>query len=173
MSVTDKGLTIKERIAGAILVLRGQRVILDVNLAELYGVETRALIQAVKRSADRFPPDFMFPLNKQEVALLRSQIVISSHGGRRYAPYAFSEQGVAMLSSVLRSPRAVMVNVEIMRTFVRLRAMLGANAELAQKLAALESRYDAQFKVVFDAIRELMTAPDPSPKRQIGFVPSE
>jgi len=162
-----------EGIAGAILLLRGQRVILDADLAALYGVTAKALLQAVKRNIARFPSDFMFQLDNQEVARLRSQIVTSkSRGGRRYAPYAFTEQGVAMLSSVLRSPRAVLVNVEIMRTFVRLRQMLGSNAELARKLAALESKYDAQFKVVFDAIRELM-APAPKRARPVGFAPWE
>ena len=161
-------------IAEAILMLRGQRVILDAHLAALYGVETRALVQAVKRSPDRFPSDFMFQLDNQEVVRLRSQIVISNaRGGRRYRPYAFTEQGVAMLSSVLRSPRAVLVNVEIMRTFVRLREMLAANADLARQLAALESKYDAQFKAVFDAIRELMTPAAPNRTRPIGFVTPE
>jgi hypothetical protein len=162
------------RIARAILTLRSHRVMLDVDLAALYGVETKRLIQAVKRNPDRFPPDFMFRLNNQEVERLRSQIVTSNtRGGRRYAPYAFTEQGVAMLSSVLRSPRAVLVNVEIMRAFVRLRRMLAANAELARKVAALESKYDAQFKVVFDAIRELMAPAPPRRNRAIGFVTPE
>ena len=172
MANTDVVVT-NEGIAGAILLLRGQRVILDADLAALYGVTAKALLQAVKRNIARFPSDFMFQLDNQEVARLRSQIVTSkSRGGRRYAPYAFTEQGVAMLSSVLRSPRAVLVNVEIMRTFVRLRQMLGSNAELARKLAALESKYDAQFKVVFDAIRELM-APAPKRARPVGFAPWE
>lgn len=153
-----------------ILLLRGERVMLDVDLAVLYEVETRVLLQAVKRNPERFPPDFMFQLTDDETALLRSQIVISSsaHGGRRYRPYAFTEQGVAMLSTVLRSERAVRVNVEIMRAFVRLRTMLAGNADLARKLIALEKKYDAQFKVVFDAIRELMAEP-PKPRRRIGF----
>ena len=130
----------------------------------------RALIQAVKRNSDRFPADFMFQLNNQELGRLKSQTVISNgHGGRRHAPYAFTEQGVAMLSSVLRSKRAVLVNVEIMRAFVRLRQMLASNAGLARKLAKLEKRYDQQFKVVFDAIRELMLPPRAKVKRSIGF----
>jgi hypothetical protein len=149
-------------------------VILDFDLADLYGVQVRSLVQAVKRNQDRFPVDFMFQLEKQEVIRLRSQIVISNgRGGRRYAPYAFTEQGVAMLSSVLRSKRAVLVNIEIMRAFVSLRRMLASNAVLARKLSELEAKYDQQFRVVFDAIRELMSAPDFGPKRQIGFVPSE
>jgi len=126
-------------------------------------------VQAVKINSERFPSDFMFQLSPGEFENLKSQIVTSSWGGlRRAAPYAFTEQGVAMLSSVLRSKRAVLVNVEIMRAFVRLRQMLAAHADLARKLAALEKRYDAQFKVVFDAIRELMTPPT-GKKRPIGF----
>ncbi len=146
---------------------------LSPDLAALYRVEPRALIQAVKRNVDRFPEDFMFQLTKEEFDILKSQNVISSAsawgGMRRAVPYAFTEQGVAMLSSVLRSPRAVAVNVEIMRAFVRLRQMLASNAELARKLDALEKKYDAQFKVVFDAIRQLMQPPVAKPKPQIGF----
>ena len=164
----------EERIAGLILVIRGQRAILDFELAELYGVENKALVQAVKRNPHRFPADFMFQLDKHELARLRSQIVTSKgRGGRRYPPYAFTEQGVAMLSSVLHSERAVLVNVEIMRTFVRLRQMLAANADLARKLAELERTYDRQFKIVFDAIRELMRPQNTKPKRSIGFGPWE
>ncbi len=137
-------------------------------LRTLYEVEPRALVQAVKINGERFPSEFMFQLNPGEFENLKSQIVTSSWGGlRRAAPYAFTEQGVAMLSSVLRSKRAVLVNVEIMRAFVRLRQMLAAHADLARKLAALEKRYDAQFKVVFEAIRELMTPP-PEKKRRSG-----
>jgi len=158
-----------ERIESRIFMLRGHKVMLSPDLAELYEVEPRALVQAVKRNIERFPADFMFQLNAREFEHLKSQFVISSWGGlRRAAPYAFTEQGVAMLSSVLRSKRAVLVNVEIMRAFVRLRQMLTAHADLARKLAALEKRYDAQFKVVFEAIRELMTPP-PEKKRPIGF----
>jgi len=147
---------------------------LDADLAQLYGVATKVLIQAVKRNPARFPSDFMFLLTEQEVAILRSQIVTSrlvarNWGGRRSAAHAFTEQGVAMLSSVLKSDRAVQVNVEIMRAFVRLRDLIGHNRELAQRLDELESKYDRQFRVVFDAIRELM-APPTSPKRKIGFV---
>jgi hypothetical protein len=161
-----------ERITESILWLRGQKVMLSHDLGVLYGVETKVLIQAVKRNAERFPDDFIFQLTKQEVANLKSQFVTSSWGGaRRALPYAFTEQGVAMLSSVLRSPRAVQVNIEIMRTFVRLRQLLTSNVELARKLAALESKYDAQFKMVFDAIRELMKPPEPIKKRPIGFAP--
>lgn len=156
-------------IAQGILVIRGQKVMLSTHLAELYEVEPRALVQAVKRNIDRFPEDFMFQLDNQEIASLKSQFVISSWGGRRAAPYAFTEQGVAMLSTVLRSERAIHVNIEIMRAFVRLRQILASNAELARKLAALERKYDAQFKVVFDAIRELMAPVTPKKKRPIGF----
>jgi hypothetical protein len=145
---------------------------LSTHLAELYEVEPRVLVQAVKRNMERFPDDFMFQLNDQEFGNLKSQIVTSSWGGlRRAAPYAFTEQGVAMLSSVLHSARAIHVNIEIMRAFVRLRQMLVSNAELARKLATLERKYDAQFKIVFDAIRELMTPPEPKKKRPIGFGP--
>lgn len=157
------------RVERAIRIIRGDKVILDEDLAELYGVETKKLIQAVKRNIDRFPADFMFQLTNQEFKDLRSQFVTSSQwGGRRTPPYAFSEQGVAMLSSVLHSPRAVQVNIEIMRTFVRLRRMLASHAELAERLERLEQKYDDQFRVVFDAIRQLMT-PDSAKKEQIGF----
>jgi len=160
-----------ERIERRIFLLRGQRVMLSPDLAQLYDVEARALVQAVKRNLDRFPADFMFQLNDQEFRSLKSQIVTSSWGGlRRAAPYAFTEQGVAMLSSVLRSKRAIRVNVEIMRAFVRLRQMLASHADLARKLDTLERKYDTQFKVVFDAIRELMKPPEPR-QRRIGFSP--
>jgi len=153
-----------------ILLIRGEKVMLDADLATLYEVETRVLTQAVKRNIGRFPVDFMFQLSKEEFDHLRSQTVTSSWGGRRYPPYAFTEQGVAMLSSVLRSERAVHVNVEIMRTFVRLRRMLASNKKLEKKLSELEQRYDEQFKIVFDAIRQLMAPPDPKKKRPIGFI---
>ena len=165
-----------ERVAGTIILLRGQRVMLDSDLAELYGVPVKSLVRAVKRNLDRFPVDFMFQLEKQEVARLRYQFGTSNgRGGRRYAPYAFTEQGVTMLSSVLRSKRALHVNIEIMRAFVHLRRLLASNAELARKLSELEAKYDEQFRAVFDAIRELMTVPAPAPgsSRQIGFVPSD
>jgi hypothetical protein len=161
-----------ERIHAAILLLRGEKVILDAPLADLYGVETRSLIQSVKRNLQRFPRDFMFQLNSKEFKSLRSQSVISKptgRGGRRYPPYAFTEQGIAMLSSVLNSERAIAVNVEIMRAFVQLRRMLAGHADLARRLAEMERKYDGQFKVVFDAIRQLM-GPPPEPKRKpIGY----
>jgi hypothetical protein len=157
------------RVEQAILVVRGHRVLLSADLATLYGVEPRSLIQAVKRNLDRFPDDFLFQLTKDEYRILKSQSVISSWGGaRRSSPYAFTEQGVAMLSSVLRSKRAAQVNVEIMRTFVRLRRVLAENAGLARRLDELEKKYDVQFRVVFDAIRKLMQPPAPR-KRRIGF----
>jgi hypothetical protein len=161
-----------ERITQAILLIRGHKVILDTDLANLYEVETKVLIQAVKRNIDRFPEDFMFQLTKNEYNILRSQFVTSSEwGGRRYPPYAFTEQGVAMLSSVLRSRRAVQVNIEIMRTFVKLREMLSSHKDLARKLNNLEKKYDEKFKIVFDAIRQLMSTSDSKKKRPIGFAP--
>ncbi|MEW6746654.1 MAG: ORF6N domain-containing protein [Planctomycetota bacterium] len=170
-----------ERIERRILLIRGHKVMLDADLAELYGVETKALNRAVKRNRDRFPADFCFQLSRHEADALRFQIGTSNmrsqsgtstgRGGRRYLPYAFTEQGVAMLSSVLRSKRAVLVNVAIIRTFVRLRELLASNAELARKLAALEKKYDAQFRVVFDAIRQLMAPPEPGDRERIGFRP--
>jgi hypothetical protein len=150
--------------------LRGHNVMLDDDLAMLYGVEVKVLNQAVRRNASRFPPDFIFQLTPPEAARLRSQIVTSkaSHGGRRYLPHAFTEEGVAMLSSVLRSERAVRVNVEIMRAFVRMRRMVIDHKDLSQRLDALEARYDGQFNVVFKAIRRLMKPPR-RPSKVIGF----
>jgi len=154
-----------------ILLIRKQRVMLSHDLARLYGVPVKVLNQAVRRNRERFPDDFMFQLDNSELDNLKSQIVTSSWGGaRRAPPYAFTEQGVAMLSSVLRSPRAVQVNIAIMRAFVRLRELLLTNADLARKLATLEAKYDSQFKAVFDAIRQLMAPPTPSqPPKEIGF----
>jgi len=173
-----------ERIENHILMLRGHKVILSVHLANLYGVQTRELVQAVKRNRDRFPEDFMFQLSWDEVEHLRSQpVILEQANGKslrsqivtlkrgqhmKYLPYAFTEQGVAMLSSVLRSKRAVQVNIEIMRAFVKLRQLLITHVDLARKLANLEKNYDTQFRVVFDAIRQLMTPPEPK-KRRIGF----
>ena len=158
-----------DRIESRIFLLRDQKVMLSPDLANLYEVQPRALVQAVKRNLERFPADFMFQLNPGEFGSLKSQFVTSSWGGlRRAAPYAFTEQGVAMLSSVLHSKRAVQVNIEIMRAFVRLRKMLASHADLARKLDSLERKYDVQFKAVFDAIRELARRPEPK-RRQIGF----
>lgn len=152
----------------SILTLRGQRVMLSSDLARIYGVEPRTLMQAVKRNSERFPADFIFQLEFEEWQNLKSQFVISSWGGIRTAPYAFTEQGIAMLSSVLRSPQAVQVNIEIMRAFVRLRRILSEHQEISQRLNDLESRYDQQFKAVFDAIRALMRVPEDK-KNPIGF----
>jgi hypothetical protein len=157
-----------ERIEQAILQIRGQKVLLDRELAAMYGVETGNLNKAVDRNLDRFPQDFMFRLRTTEVQNLIFQFGRSSWGGTRKLPRVFTEQGVAMLSSVLNSPRAVAVNIEIMRAFVRLRQILNSHAGLARKLAALEKKYDARFRVVFEAIRQLMDPPTPK-RKQIGF----
>ncbi|MBI3696313.1 MAG: ORF6N domain-containing protein [Acidobacteria bacterium] len=158
-----------------IVSVRGHRVMLDSDLAPLYGVTTFNLNKAMKRNRDRFPPDFMFQLTDAEAEDLRFQIGIPRQegwGGRRYMPFAFTEQGVAMLSSVLRTPHAVQVNVAIMRAFVRLRELMVGNRDLAQRLDALERKYEGRFKKVFDAIRTLMTPPPP-PHRTIGFTAGE
>jgi hypothetical protein len=171
VNVTDRTLTRIEDVDQAIVFLRGHRVILDSVLAVLYGVSVKRLNEQVRRNIERFPADFMLQLTVEEADSLRSQFATLDVGRgrhRKYLPYAFTEQGVAMLSSVLRSPRAVQVNIEIMRAFVRLRRLLQGNAELARKLDELEKKYDEQFRVVFDAIRELMTPPE-SPKKRIGF----
>lgn len=163
-------------IARLVHIVRGERVLLDSDLARLYGVNTGALNRAVKRNGERFPDDFMFMLTSQEWEALKCQIGISNsrgRGGRRIRPYAFTEQGVAMLSSVLRSPRAVEVNIAIMRTFVELRRLMDSNRQLARKIEAMEKKYDEQFAVVFDAIKRLIgedEARRTSPKRRIGFV---
>lgn len=173
-----------ERIAHSILLLRGQKVLLDADLADLYGVPTKVLVQAVKRNLERFPEDFMFQLTNQEFNVLRSQSVTSSSqaldtlrwGGRRSAPYAFTEQGVAMLSSVLSSPQAIAVNIEVMRAFVRLREALAGNKELAAKLGELERKlkgHDQAIAGILDAIRQLMAPPPATSERPIGFVTGE
>jgi len=192
-----------ENLVRLVFFIRGEKVMLDSDLAILYGVEARALNQAVARNRRRFPADFMFQLTPREYESLRSQTVISNkggstddlsqsvmsssrrrsehlrsqivtskkgRGGRRYRPYAFTEQGVAMLSSALRSTRAMEVNIAIMRTFVQLRRLMDTNRDLARKIEALEKKYDEQFAVVFDAIKELIAPPE-SPKKQIGFHP--
>ena len=160
-----------DRIEKAIHLIRGERVMLDRDLAEMYGVPTKVFNQAVKRHKERFPSDFMFQLTKEEAVSirLRSQSVTLKRGQHlKYRPHAFTEHGILMLSSVLNSQRAVQVNIEIMRTFVNLRRMLTGNVELAGKLKELESKYDRQFKVVFDAIRRLMSPPPPA-RKPIGF----
>ncbi|MCA1614317.1 MAG: ORF6N domain-containing protein [Acidobacteria bacterium] len=190
---------VDELIERRIHLIRGQKVMLDSDLAELYGVPTKRLNERVKRNLKRFPKDFMIRLTDEEIESLRSQFATSneegetsrsqfaisnvegeslrsqivtsktSRGGRRYAPYAFTEQGVAMLSSVLNSGRAIDVNIAIMRAFVRLREMLATHKDLARKLEEMEKKYDAQFKVVFQAIRQMMEPPAPPPRRRIGF----
>ena len=159
-----------EKIEKAIYLIRGEKVMLDRDLAALYGVPTKVFKQAVRRNKDRFPEDFMFVLNPAEFHNWRSQFVTSKadRTGLRHPPMAFTEQGVAMLSSVLRSKRAITVNIEIMRAFVKLRQLLASNAELARRLDELESKYDKQFKVVFDAIRHLMATPVRN-RKEIGF----
>jgi hypothetical protein len=167
----DTGLIPLERIERTILRLRGCNVMLDVDLATLYRVETKGLVRAVNRNLERFPGDFMFQLSDEEFENLRSQSGTSRlWGGRRYRPYAFTEQGVAMLSAVLRSTRAVRVNIEIMRAFVRLRRLMESHADLVKQLDALEKKYDVQFATVFKAIRALMI-PTVLPRRRIGFTP--
>jgi hypothetical protein len=159
-----------ERVANKIYAIRHTRVILDRDLAELYGVETKALKQAVRRNIKRFPDDFMFELSKEEFTNWRSQFVTSNHDkmGLRYSPMAFTEQGVAMLSSVLNSERAIQVNILIMRAFTKLREMLSTHEDLRRKVEAMERKYDRQFKVVFDAIKQLIDIEN-KPKKKIGF----
>jgi len=163
----------EERIEKKILLIKGQKVMLDKDLAELYDVPTKSLNLAVKRNITRFPVDFMFRLTKKEVDSLRFQIETSNkgRGGRRYLPYIFTQEGVAMLSSVLNSPRAIAVNIAIMRVFVKLRQILATHKDLAQKVTELEKKYDGQFRVVFEAIRRLMREEE-KPKYPMGFQPS-
>jgi len=183
-------MTTPAELAQLVFFVRGERVIFDADLAKLYGVETRVLLQSVRRNRQRFPADFAFQLTVSELNDLRSQIVISTsrhipgqwalrsqivisnvgRGGRRYIPVAFTEQGVAMLSSVLRSKRAVEVNIAIIRTFVQLRRLMDSNRELARKIDALEKKYDEQFAEVFTAIKQLIAKPTP-PRKRIGFHP--
>lgn len=163
------GSTLVER---RIYTVRGNRVMLDNDLAELYEVATKSFNQAVKRNLDRFPPDFMIRLTAKELVSLRSQIVTSNgaaRGGRRYLPYAFTEQGIAMLSSVLNSPRAVQVNIAIMRVFVQMRKIAATHQDLLRRLDEMEKKYDDNFRVVFNTIRQLVDPTDPKPKRRIGF----
>jgi hypothetical protein len=166
-----RALDAPRHLTDRILTLRGERVLLSFDLAQLYGVQPKRLVEAVTRNRTRFPPDFMFQLDRSEWENLKSQIAASSWGGSRKPPYAFTEQGVAMLSSVLRSPRAIAVNIEIMRAFVRLRRMVVEHADLAARLDRLERDYDVKFKVIFDAIRQLMLPPAEAPRERIGFHP--
>lgn len=167
-----RSLVPSEIIESKILLIRNEKVMLDSDLADLYGVETKVLIQAVKRNIDRFPDDFMFQLTGEEFGILRSHFGTSSQwGGRRYPPYAFTENGVAMLSSVLKSKRAVDVNIQIMRTFTKLRNMLSEHSDLKRKINKLEKKYDEHFQVVFEAIKQLMEPmPGRSNKKQIGYL---
>jgi hypothetical protein len=159
-----------KKIENSIFLIRGHKVMIDHHLAKLYEVPTKYLNQQARRNIGRFPIDFMFQLTLEETEALRLQFATSNsgRGGRRYLPYAFTEQGVAMLSSVLNSPKAIKVNIQIMRTFVRIRQMMASNAELAKKINDLEKKYDGQFEVVFEAIRQLVTPPTPK-RRKIGF----
>jgi hypothetical protein len=162
----------QETIEQKIYLIRGQRVMLSHDLAELYGVKTKALLQAVRRNMERFPDDFVYQLTKDEVTNLRSQFVTSRWGGHRYVPYAFTEQGVAMLSSVLRSKRAILVNIAIMRTFARLRRLISNHKELASKLKELELKvqiHDKDIILIFRALNKLMVPPEEKPKHRIGF----
>ena len=177
MTDTEYSLVPIETISQCILVLRGQRVILDADLARLYGTSTMRLNEQVKRNRDRFPEDFMFQVTDEEYGILKSQIAISrsDHGGRRTRPYAFTEHGALMAASVLNSPRAVEVSVYVVRAFVRMREMLATHAELSHKLAELESRvddHDEDIAAIMEAIRQLLSPPDP-PKRRIGFLAKE
>jgi hypothetical protein len=178
MTRKENALVPVERIEASILFMRGYKVMLSTHLAELYEVEPRALVQAVKRNLDRFPEDFMFRLTEEELEALRSQNVIlkGSRGEHvKYVPYAFTQEGVAMLSSVLKSKRAAKVNIAIMRAFVKLRELMSTHKELARRIDELESKYNAQFKVVFNSIRDLINAKPkelpivPSKKKPIGF----
>jgi hypothetical protein len=171
---SNKTLVTVAKIESRILLIRGQKVMLDADLAELYGVETRTLNQAVKRNLERFPEDFMFHLTDEEAENLRSQIVISNRGGRRYLPYAFTEHGALMLGNVLKSDQAVEMSLMVVRAFVRMRELVAGNKELAQKLNQLERKVGAHDKAIaeiINAIRQLMAPSDSSKKRPIGFAP--
>lgn len=169
MTQQENSIIPTERIQQCIFILCGDKVMLDRDLAELYGVETKMLIRAMRRNEDRFPPDFMFQLSKEEFDILRRQFGTSSQwGGRRYLPYAFTEHGVAMLSSVLNSQRAIQVNIQIIRTFSRLRRILATHEDLRRKIESLEKKYDEQFQQVF-AVLKAMIAEDEKPKPSIGY----
>jgi phage regulator Rha-like protein len=164
-SIQNASLVPIERIQKCIYVIRGRKVILDSDLSGLYGVQTKVLLQAIKRNIERFPADFMFQLSASEFKILRSQIVTSSWGGRRYAPYAFTEQGVAMLSSVLRSRRAIEINIAIIRVFVRLRKILADNAALRKKL----EEHDEKIKYIFNVLGQMLQEEE-NPKKRIGYL---
>ncbi|MEI7452443.1 MAG: ORF6N domain-containing protein [Candidatus Falkowbacteria bacterium] len=157
-----------ERIVGRIFLIRGKKVMIDRDLAELYGVETKVLNQAVRRNIERFPEDFMFSLDNDEVLNLRSQIVTSSWGGTRYKTYVFTEQGVAMLSCVLKSEKAINVSIQIMRTFIKLRELAINNQLIWDKIEAMESKYDKELSDVFEVLRHLLVQEE-KPREEIGF----
>lgn len=164
-----KALVPIEIIEKKILLINGQKVMLDSDLAELYGVETKMLLRAVKRNSERFPADFMVQLTKEEFDNLKYHFGTSRWGGRRYRPYTFTENGIAMLSSVLNSKRAIHVNIQIMRTFTKLREMIASHKDLVKRLNELEKKYDGQFQIVFEAIRQLIEVEE-KPKRKIGYI---
>jgi len=166
----SKNLIIQERIAHKIFLVRGAKVMIDRDLAKLYDVPTKVFNQAIKRNFKRFPNDFMFQLNGRESKNLRSQFVTSSWGGLRYKPYVFTEQGVAMLSSVLNSERAIQVNIQIMRTFTKLREMISTHKDLREKIEQMEKKYDSQFKIVFDALKGLLDVPKEKHTKVKGFL---
>jgi len=168
--INQKSLVPEERIEQKILIIRNQKVILDSDLAVLYGVETGALNRAIKRSSSRFPTDFLFQLTKEELENLRCQFGISSYGGRRYLPYAFTEHGALMAANVLNSPRAAAMSVAIIRTFIKLRQLLSVNKDLSRRLDELEEKYDGLFHVVFEEIKKLMAQPEEPKKAPMGFV---
>jgi len=161
-----------KNLINKIIFLRGHKVMLDSDLAELYGVETKRLLEQVKRNIERFPADFMYQLTEKEFTFLRSQFATSKRGGRRYPPYAFTEQGIAMLSSVLHIQRAIKVNIAIMRAFVKLRELLLTNKEFTRKLQKMEAKYDKQFRIVFEVLQQLMEPPN-KPRKEIGFKGNE
>jgi hypothetical protein len=169
-----KPLVTAETIESRIYLIHGFKVIIDSDLAELYGVTTKRLNEQVRRNADRFPSDFMFRLSKSDFEHLRSHFATSSlkHGGRRYLPYAFTEHGALMVASVLDTPRAVKVSIYVVRAFVKLREMIASHKDLVRKLDGIEKKYDGQFQIVFEAIRQLM-AIEKKPKRKIGFMAKE
>jgi len=159
-----------ERVEQRILLIRGQKVILDSDLADLYGVPTKRLNEQIKRNSERFPADFMFQLTKKEFEILKSQNATSSWGGRRTPPYAFTEHGSLMAANVLKSKTAIETSILVVRAFMQLREMLASHKDLSRKLSEMEGKYDHQFKVVFDAIRQLMAPPPAGKKRRIGFI---
>ena len=158
-----------ERVENRIFLIRRKKVMFDMDLAMLYGIQTKVLKQQVRRNLDRFPVDFMFQLNEKEFKIWRSQIVTSSHGGNKYRPFVFTEQGIAMLSSVLRSKKAINVNIQIMRTFVRLREIISTHKELREKIESIEKKYDVKFRIIFEVINKLLLQEENKVKKEMGF----